>query len=146
MVRKTKIGNYNVSYSDDLGMYTVSTNDGLVRYITEFNYKKNLTVGGEPLEKLFDLYFSYGYDVNAPSINEFINIPVRTDSKKMLMRQHVGEVKVDGEEIATLSTNLNGVGLYIEKDGNIFGIDVYKFVDYVLENEKHLLEVIEEED
>ena len=67
-------------------------------------------------------------------MNELVKVIKRkSDSGFLIMRRHVGTANIGVKEF-NLSTNINGLGLHVERNGDMIALDTEKFLNYVLNN------------
>ena len=67
-------------------------------------------------------------------MNELVKVIKRkSDSGFLIMRQHIGTANI-GKKIFNLSTNLSGIGLHVERNGDMIALNTEIFIDYVLNN------------
>ena len=72
-------------------------------------------------------------------MNNLIKVIKRKSDKEFLvMRKHLGTANIGKKEF-NLSTNFSGVGLHVERNGNMIALDTEKFLEYVLNNFDDLL-------
>ena len=70
--------------------------------------------------------------------NPFVHVKARPEDEKMVFRVHLGTVTHD-EKTFDMSTNHKGLGLMLERDGFIVGLDVEKIIKYICNNWEELI-------
>jgi len=71
-------------------------------------------------------------------INEFIKVLSTEKDKAFLIIKDLGYASIGNKKVS-LSTNLSGIGLYIEDGFNILALDTDKFLKYIINNFDNLI-------